>query len=118
MGALKRIVMNTCNNEKKMRMGVALLCGLAVCCSVMYITADAGEEYVHEIIFGHNAGTSVANTDVLKAGQIYSETPDGRMRLMDYFNNVRRRWQARWPTARRTWPRSAPRWLATSRSTR
>merc|ERR1711988_95138 len=88
MGALKRIVMNTCNNEKKMRMGVALLCGLAVCCSVMYITADAGEEYVHEIIFGHNAGTSVANTDVLKAGQIYSETPDGRMRLMDYFNNV------------------------------
>merc|ERR1712054_145413 len=88
MGALKRIVMNTCNNEKKMRMGVALLCGLAVCCSVMYITADAGEEYVHEIIFGHNAGTSVANTDVLKAGQIYSETPDGKMRLMDYFNNV------------------------------
>merc|ERR1712054_628489 len=88
MGALKRIVMNTCNNEKKMRMGVALLCGLAVCCSVMYITADAGDMYVHEIIFGHNAGTSVANTDVLKAGQIYSETPDGRMRLMDYFNNV------------------------------
>merc|ERR1712054_50257 len=28
------------------------------------------------------------STDVLKAGQIYTETPDGRMRLMDYFNNV------------------------------
>merc|ERR1719331_2234915 len=41
-----------------------------------------------EAIKGHDAGTSVGSTDVLKAGQIYSETPDGRMRLMDYFNNV------------------------------
>merc|ERR1711912_226947 len=75
-------------SEKKMRMGFALLCGLAVCCSVMYITADAGEEYIHEVIKGHDAGSSVGSTDVLKAGQIYTETPDGRMRLMDYFNNV------------------------------
>merc|ERR1711998_283858 len=82
--------------EKKMshaRIAFALLCGLAVCCSVMYITAD-GDEYVHEIVSGdgeaaaYDAGTSVGTTDVLKAGQIYTETPDGRMRLMDYFNNV------------------------------
>merc|ERR1719355_243121 len=71
------------------RVSFALLCGLAVCCSVMYITADGSDiEYVHEIIKGHDAGTSVGSTDVLKAGQVYSETPDGRMRLMDYFNNV------------------------------
>merc|ERR1712164_121077 len=79
------------SSEKKMsyaRIGFALLCGLAVCCSVMYITADAGDEYIHEIVKGHDAGTSVGSTDVLKAGQIYTETPDGRMRLMDYFNNV------------------------------
>merc|ERR1712036_193496 len=78
-------------SQKKMsnaRIAFALLCGLAVCCSVMYITADAGEEYIHENIKGHDAGSSVGSTDVLKAGQIYSETPDGRMRLMDYFNNV------------------------------
>merc|ERR1712054_574883 len=78
-------------SEKKMshaRVAFALLCGLAVCCSVMYITADAGDEYVHEKISGQDAGTSVGSTDVLKAGQIYTETPDGRMRLMDYFNNV------------------------------
>merc|ERR1712164_3301 len=87
-------------SEKKMtraRIGFALLCGLAVCCSVMYITADAGDEYMHELITSNNfdgsktpvdAGTSVGSTDVLKAGQIYTETPDGRMRLMDYFNNV------------------------------
>merc|ERR1719449_244571 len=74
-----------------MRMGFALLCGLAVCCSVMYITADAGEEYIHEVIKGHDAGSSVGSTDVLKAGQIYTETPDGRMRLMDYFNNVEKK---------------------------
>merc|ERR1711959_659770 len=78
-------------SEKKMRMGFVLLCGLAVCCSVMYITADAGEEYVHEIIKGKDAGTSVGSTDVLKAGQIYTETPDGRMRLMDYFNKVEKK---------------------------
>merc|ERR1712164_223953 len=79
------------SSEKKMsyaRIGFALLCGLAVCCSVMYITADASEEYIHEVIKGHDAGSSVGSTDVLKAGQIYTETPDGRMRLMDYFNNV------------------------------
>merc|ERR1719453_1344646 len=78
-------------SEKKMsrsRIAFGLLCGLAVACSVMYITADAGDEYIHEVIKGHNAGSSVGSTDVLKAGQIYTETPDGRMRLMDYFNNV------------------------------
>merc|ERR1711959_669711 len=78
-------------SQKKMshaRIAFALLCGLAVCCSVMYITADAGDEYMHEVIKGHDAGSSVGSTDVLKAGQIYTETPDGRMRLMDYFNNV------------------------------
>merc|ERR1711998_445478 len=83
-------------SEKKMshaRIAFALMCGLAVCCSVMYITAD-GEDYIHEIVQGdgdaaaYDAGTSVGTTDVLKAGQIYTETPDGRMRLMDYFTNV------------------------------
>jgi len=54
----------------------------------MYITTDGGDEYVHEIIKGKDAGTSVASTDTLKAGTIITETPDGRMRLMDYFNNV------------------------------
>jgi len=83
-------------SEKKIshsRIAFALLCGLAVCCSVMYITADAGDEYMHEVIISDSAkpvdaGDSVGSTDVLKAGQIYTETPDGRMRLMDYFNNV------------------------------
>jgi hypothetical protein len=58
----------------------------------MYITAD-GNEFIHEIVDvpsakAVDAGTSVGSTDVMKAGQIYTETPDGRMRLMDYFNNV------------------------------
>merc|ERR1712159_611359 len=70
------------------RVGFALLCGLAVCCSVMYITSDGGDEYMHEIIKGKDAGTSVASTDVLKAGTIITETPDGRMRLMDCFDRV------------------------------
>merc|ERR1711970_1378721 len=97
MGTLSHPRMYAEASEKKMsraRIAFALMCGLAVCCSVMYITADAGDEYMHEVVHGHgdakpyDAGTSVGSTDVLKAGQIYTETPDGRMRLMDYFNNV------------------------------
>jgi len=81
----------TVSEKKHFRFSFALLCGLALCCSVMYFTADASEEVVHEVIKGHDAGSSVGSTDVLKAGQIYTETPDGRMRLMDYFNNVEKK---------------------------
>merc|ERR1711975_156197 len=94
MGALLRTHIERMyaeTSEKKMsqaRVAFALLCGLAVCCSVMYITADGEQMYVHEMIDGKQAGTSVGSTDVLKAGEIYTETPDGRMRLIDYFNNV------------------------------
>merc|ERR1711970_770912 len=94
MGASRRITISrmyaeTSEKKSHARIAFALLCGLAVCCSVMYVTADGGDEYVHEIVKGGvDAGSSVGSTDVLKAGQIYTETPDGRMRLMDYFNNV------------------------------
>merc|ERR1711959_166808 len=82
-----RMYAETVSEKKHFRFSFALLCGLALCCSVMYVTSD-GEEFVHEVIKGHDAGSSVGSTDVLKSGQIYTETPDGRMRLMDYFNNV------------------------------
>merc|ERR1711959_638501 len=88
MGALVTPRMYSEKMTTRARAGFALLCGLAVCCSVMYITSDGGDEYMHEIIKGKDAGTSVASTDVLKAGTIITETPDGRMRLMDYFNRV------------------------------
>merc|ERR1711934_803246 len=84
-----RMYAETPEKKSHARTAIALLCGLAVCCSVMYITADGADEYVHEVVKGGvDAGSSVGSTDVLKAGQIYTETPDGRMRLMDYFNNV------------------------------
>merc|ERR1711871_734365 len=85
---LLRMFAETSEKKSNVRVAFALVCALAVCCSVMYITADAGDEYMHEVVKGVDAGTSVGSTDVLKAGQIYTETPDGRMRLMDYFNNV------------------------------
>merc|ERR1712100_448634 len=85
---LLRMFAETSEKKSNARIAFALLCALAVCCSVMYISADGSDEYVHEIVKGVDAGDSVGSTDVLKAGQIYTETPDGRMRLMDYFNNV------------------------------
>merc|ERR1719201_1668306 len=75
------------------RVAFALLCGLAVCCSVMYITAEdhvEGESVLAPArsIYGIGGPTSVDSTDVQKAGTVFTNTPDGRMRLTDYLQNV------------------------------
>ena len=72
------------------RVAFALLCGLAVCCSVMYITADGAEETTLAEVY-HNSKAvprSVHSEDVQKAAVIVTNTPDGRMRLKDYLSNV------------------------------
>jgi len=81
------------------RVAFGLLCGLAICCSVMYITSDGAEEIVAASEgFSEGAATahslygdgpkSVSSEDVQKAGTIFTNTPDGRMRLTDYLSNV------------------------------
>merc|ERR1711970_1148095 len=75
----------------KTNVAVTLLCGLAICCSVMYFTAE--DEYVlaskpAKSVYGIGGPTSVDSTDVQKAGTIFTNTPDGRMRLTDYLTNV------------------------------
>merc|ERR1719446_306853 len=73
------------------RVAFALLCGLAVCCSVMYITADGETALASKAaksVYGIGGPSSVDSTDVQKAGTIFTNTPDGRMRLTDYLNNV------------------------------
>jgi len=90
------------------RVAFGLLCGLALCCSVMYITADGDALEGESVLasgFGFSRSTrtvrvsrpkvhgiggpsSVHSTDVQKAGQIFTNTPDGRMRLTDYLANV------------------------------
>merc|ERR1711959_580073 len=72
------------------RVAFALLCGLAVCCSVMYITADASESVLSmaEKAADKNIGAgfhrhtpaSVESVDVKKAARIITTTPDGRQR--------------------------------------
>jgi histone H1/5 len=61
----------------------------------MYITADAGDNVEGEAVlapaksvYGIGGPTSVDSTDVQKAGTIFTNTPDGRMRLTDYLTNV------------------------------
>merc|ERR1719160_1244333 len=81
------------------RVAFALFCGLAVCCALMYVTADASDEAVLAEAPGshvHNIGgpSSVASTDVQKAGWIFTNTPDGRMRLVDYLDNVEKKIEA------------------------
>merc|ERR1719240_755574 len=72
---------------------MGLLCGLAICCAVMYITADGAD--VQETIlapaksvYGIGGPTSVDSEDVEKVGTVFTNTPDGRMRLTDYLTNV------------------------------
>merc|ERR1712054_373757 len=107
MGAL---LLEDMSGDKMTRARVAfgLLCGLALCCSVMYITADGDALEGESVLasgFGFSRSTrtvrvsrpkvhgiggpsSVHSTDVQKAGQIFTNTPDGRMRLTDYLANV------------------------------
>merc|ERR1711871_1768213 len=80
------------------RIAMALFCGLAICCAVMYITADGAEVTPETIlstkrpaaksVYGIGGPTSVDSEDVEKAGTVVTNTPDGRMRLTDYLTNV------------------------------
>merc|ERR1719424_685604 len=72
---------------------MGLMCALAVCCAVMYITADGAD--VQETVlapaksvYGIGGPASVDSQDVEKAGTVVTNTPDGRMRLTDYLSNV------------------------------
>merc|ERR1711988_655055 len=83
------------------RVAFALLSALAICCSVMYITADGDAETVlaargyspraNKFIgsgFDIRHPRSIESVDVKKAGMIVTNTPDGRMRLLKYLNKV------------------------------
>jgi hypothetical protein len=80
------------------RTAFALLCGLAICCSVMYITSDGESvEYVEATKapkwpIGDGSHTrnpsSIESVDVKKAGTIVTNTPDGRTVLIKYFKKV------------------------------
>jgi hypothetical protein len=69
--------------KSQARIAFALLCGVALCCSVMYLTADG--ETVH---LEKGVEKSIESMDVLKAGMIISETPHGRQDFMTYFTYI------------------------------
>merc|ERR1711939_792002 len=97
MGLLPKIYVMEETKTSRARVAFVLLCGLAVCCSVMYITADASEslaeaEKVPNADIGagfdkHNP-ESIESVDVKKAGLIMTNTPDGRQRLLTFLNKV------------------------------
>merc|ERR1719247_1693051 len=84
------------------RFAFVLLCSLAVCCTVMYITADGSEEALmedvaHEVGSGQDTHTpkSIKSVDVEKTGLLYTRTPDtlkqgpeGRERLLTFLDKV------------------------------
>merc|ERR1740138_98121 len=83
------------------RVAFALLCGLAVCCSIMYITADGesvlSDDAPHSTGSGQDifAPKSIESVDVKKTGLLYTKTPDtlkhgpeGRERLLTFLDKV------------------------------
>merc|ERR1711871_1821099 len=83
--------------ESKNSVATALFVGLALCCAVMYITADGSESVPESVlmsnapaksVYGIGGPTSVDSEDVEKVGTVVTNTPDGRMRLTDYLTNV------------------------------
>jgi len=86
------------SKTSRARVAFVLLCGLAVCCGVMYATADGAEETALEGKHSVGSGQDVFNprsiesVDVKKSGMLYTKTPDtsggGRERLLDFFNKV------------------------------
>merc|ERR1711871_1297994 len=89
----RRLAFEMAMEKSTSRVAMGLLCGLAICCAVMYITADGAD--VQETIlapaksvYGIGGPTSVDSEDVEKVGTVFTNTPDGRMRLTDYLTNV------------------------------
>lgn len=85
--------------QGKTSMAAALFCGLALCCAVMYITADGSDSMPESVLAsdgpaksvyvnGIGGPTSTSSTDVQKVGTVITNTPDGRMRLTSYLTNV------------------------------
>merc|ERR1711970_1541317 len=99
MGDPRRLIVNgetMAEGKTSTRVAMALMCGLAICCAVMYMTADGADvsETVlaargpAKSVYGIGGPTSVESEDVEKAGAVVTNTPDGRMRLTDYLSNV------------------------------
>merc|ERR1711959_449577 len=85
------------SKDSRARVAFVLLSALAICCSVMYITAD-GDAETETVLASKNkdigAGfdirhpRSIESVDVKKAGMLVTNTPDGRMRLLKYLSKV------------------------------
>merc|ERR1712216_470885 len=85
------------SKDSRARVAFVLLSALAICCSVMYITAD-GEAETEVVLAAKNKNIgagfdirhpkSIESVDVKKAGMIVTNTPDGRMRLLKYLSKV------------------------------
>merc|ERR1712054_728643 len=90
-GFAPRLDKTAMEGKTNTRVAMALLCGLAICCAVMYVTADGEsirEDAPAESVYGIGGPASVSSEDVEKAGTVVTNTPDGRMRLTDYLTNV------------------------------
>merc|ERR1712054_220181 len=100
LSSINVIVMMAESKSNRARVAFVLLCGLAVCCSIMYITAD-GESVLEDAPHSTGSGQdtfapkSIESVDVKKTGLLYTKTPDtlktgpeGRERLLTFLDKV------------------------------
>merc|ERR1712227_608212 len=91
--AKAKMAVTKSENKPSLRLVFGLVCGVAVLCAVMNISDD-GNHTATETVLGTAASmekkgpSSVGSTDIGKFGSIFTNTPNGRMRLDKYFKSV------------------------------
>jgi len=82
------------NKLSQRKLAATLLCGLAMCFAVLYVTYDGDMTAEETVLASAKMPPSVYSVDVLKAGTVFTATPAGEMRLLDYFKTIEQKMNA------------------------
>jgi len=80
--------MSDANKLSQRKLAATLLCGLGMCFAVLYVTYDGDMTAEETVLASAKMPPSVYSVDVLKAGTVFTATPAGEMRLLDYFKTI------------------------------
>merc|ERR1712072_499096 len=65
-----------------------------MCFAILYVTYDGDMTAEETVLASAKMPPSVYSVDVLKAGTVFTATPAGGMRLLDYFKTVEQKMNA------------------------
>merc|ERR1711871_750268 len=90
--SLRPFTMEPQSKTMRTRGAVVLLCGLALACTVMYLTTDGDDVAAESTLLDLGKEQRVVTWDTEKVNTIYTNVPNhGRVRLLDYFKEIEKR---------------------------